>query len=142
MRAATNIKEDSVSQINWVETLGWGKEELNDLRYVAYSYIKQGIYDTALTFFHAITVLEPPTAYDLQTIGAIYLQMGNDLKALDHLDRALKLDPTHVLTQLNRAKALFSLGYKQQGIAQALSIEKQADKTLAEQAMALILANS
>lgn len=131
-----------MSQIQWTEVLGWQKKELNDLRYVAYSYIKQGIYDIALTFFNAIIILEPPTAYDLQTIGAIYLQLGNGLKALDHLDRALKLDPSHIPTQLNRAKALFALGYKQQGITQALSIEKQGDKALATQAAALILSNS
>jgi tetratricopeptide (TPR) repeat protein len=130
-----------VSQIQWTEILGWGSKEVDDLRHVAYCYIKQGIYDIALTFFNAITVLEPPTAYDLQTIGAIHLQLGNGLKALDHLDRALKLDPTHIPTQLNRAKALFSLGYKQQGINQALAIEKQGDKTFANQASALILAN-
>lgn len=129
-----------MSQIQWTEVLGWGNQELDDLRYVAYSYIKQGVYDIALTFFNALAVLTPQTAYDLQTIGALHLQLGNGLKALDHLDRALKLDPTHVPTQLNRAKALFALGYKQQGIAQALAIEKQADKSLSTQASALILA--
>lgn len=129
-----------MSQIQWTEVLGWGNQELDDLRYVAYSYIKQGVYDIALTFFNALAILTPQTAYDLQTIGALHLQLGNGLKALDHLDRALKLDPTHVPTQLNRAKALFALGYKQQGIAQALAIEKQADKSLSTQASALILA--
>ena len=129
-----------MSQINWAEVLGWGEEELGDLRYVAYSYLKQGIYDIALTFFHAIEVLSPHTAYDLQTIGAIYLQMGSSLKALDYCDRALKLDPRHLPTQLNRAKALFMLGYKQQGLMQAVILEKQKeDSTIAEQAQALVL---
>lgn len=130
-----------LSQINWTDVLGWGKEELDDLRYVAYSYIKQGVYDVALTFFNALAILTPQTAYDLQTIGALHLQLGNGLKALDHLDRALKLDPTHLPTQLNRAKALLALGYKQQAITQALLIEKQGDKSIAEQASAIILAN-
>lgn len=129
-----------MSQIKWAAVLGWGNEELDDLRYVAYSYIKQGIYDVALTFFNALAVLTPQTAYDLQTIGALHLQLGNGLKALDHLDRALKLDPHHIPTQLNRAKALFMLGYKQQGIMQAVLIEKQPDKIFSKQASALILA--
>ena len=129
-----------MSQIQWTKVLGWGNEELDDLRYVAYSYIKQGIYDIALTFFNALAVLTPQTAYDLQTIGALHLQLGNALKALDHLDRALKIEPTHLPTQLNRAKALFMLGYRQQGITQALAIEKQADKELSKQASALVLA--
>ncbi len=129
-----------MSQVNWQEVLGWGQQELDDLRFVAYSYIKQGIYDVALTFFDALAVLTPPTAYDLQTIGALHLQMGNGLKALDYLDRSLKLDPTHAQTQMNRAKALFMLGYKRQGLMQAVELEKNPDKEISSQAAALILA--
>lgn len=129
-----------MSKKNWLEVLGWGDEEIGDLRYVAYSYIKQGIYDVALTFFDALTILSPPTSYDLQTIGALHLQLGNGLKALDFLDRALKMDPSHLLTQLNRAKALFMLGYKRQGLMAVLELEKNEDKEIASQASALVLA--
>lgn len=129
-----------MSQLNWLEILGWGENEVNDLRYVAYSYIKQGIYDVALTFFDAVTILSPPTAYDLQTIGALHLQLGNGLKALDFLDRALKLDPNHLFTKLNRAKALFMLGYKRQGLIQVIELEKSLDPEIAAQASALMLA--
>lgn len=129
-----------MSQMNWLEILNWGPEELNDLRYVAYSYIKQGVYDVALTFFDALTILSSPTSYDLQTIGALHLQLGNGLKALDFLDRALKLEPDHLLSQLNRAKALFMLGYKRQGLAQVLELEKSPDPEIASQASALVLA--
>lgn len=126
--------------MDWKEILGWGEGEISDLRTVAYSYIKQGVYDVALTFFDAITVLSPPMAYDLQTIGALHLQLGNGIKALDFLDRALKIEPTHVKTQLNRAKALFMLGYKRQGLAQVLELEKCEDREIASQASALVLA--
>lgn len=129
-----------MSTMNWLEILGWGTEEIGDLRYVAYSYIRQGVYDVALTFFDALSVLSPPIPYDLQTIGALHLQLGNGLKALDFLDRALKMDPTHLLTQLNRAKALFMLGYKRQGLVQVLELEKCPDKEIASQASALVLA--
>ena len=126
--------------MNWLEELGWEKRELSDIRYLAYSYIRQGIYDTALTFLDAVTVLSPPIAYDLQTIGALHLQMGNGLKALDYLDRALKMEPGHFLSQLNRAKALFMLGYKRQGMLQALELEKCLDPEIAGLASALVLA--
>jgi len=129
-----------MSKMDWMELLGWGNDEIGDLRYVAYSYIKQGIYDVALTFFDAISVLSAPTVYDLQTIGALYLQLGNGLKALDFLDRALKMDPMHLSTQLNRAKALFMLGYKRQGLAQVATLEKCDDKDIAAQSAALVLA--
>ena len=128
-----------MSQMNWQKVLSWGDREINDLRYVAYSYIKEGIYDVALTFFEALAVLTTPTTYDLQTMGALYLQTGNGLKALDYLDRALKNDPDNFLTQLNRAKTLLMLGYKRQGLAQAEILEKNEDKQIADQAAALIL---
>jgi tetratricopeptide (TPR) repeat protein len=125
--------------VDWKEVLGWKKGEVDDLRLVAYSYIKQGIYDVALTFFDAISVLEPPSAYDLQTLGALHLQLGNGLKALDYLDRALKADPLHAQTQLNRAKALFMLGYKRQGLMQAMELEKSENPEISTAASALIL---
>jgi predicted Zn-dependent protease len=128
-----------MSQVNWTEVLGWGTEEIDDLRYVAYSYIREGIYDIALTLFDALAVLTQPTAYDLQTVGALHLQTGNGLKALDFLDRSLKLDPSHLPSQLNRAKALFMLGYKKQGLTQALDLQKCTDKEIVEQASALVL---
>jgi tetratricopeptide (TPR) repeat protein len=128
-----------VAQGKWLEILGWGDAEIEDLRYVAYSYIKQGIYDVALTFFDALNVLTEPTAYDLQTIGALYLQMGEGLKALDYLDRSLKKDPNHLPSKINRAKSLFLLGYKRQGLVQAMDLQKSGVKEIADQASALIL---
>lgn len=129
-----------MSDMNWLEMLGWDEEEIGDLRYVAYSYIKQGVYDIALTFFDALSVLTPPVPYDLQTIGALHLQLGNGLKALDYLDRALKMEPGHLPTQLNRSKALFMLGYKRQGLVQVLELERCPDQEIASQASALVLA--
>lgn len=128
-----------MDSVEWTEILGWKDQEIEDLRYVAYLYIKQGVYDVALTFFDALNVLTPPTPYDLQTIGAIHLQMGNGMKALDYLDRSLKIDPSHLSTQLNRAKALFMLGYKRQGLVQVMELEKCSDPDIASQAAALVL---
>ena len=125
---------------NWQEILGWGEDELNDLRFVAYSYIRQGVYDVALTIFDALAALTTPSLYDLQTLGALHLQMGHGLKALDYLDKALKLDPNDLQTQMNRAKVLFTLGYKRQGLVQAMELQKAPDKEIASQASALLLA--
>ena len=68
--------------------------------------------------------------------------MGHGLKALDYLDRALKLEPHHQITQLNRAKTLFMLGYKRQGLAQAAELEKSSDPMIADPAKALLLSNT
>ena len=131
-----------MSQFNWLEILGWGTQELEDLRFVGYSYLKQGNYDIALTFFEALAVLSAENAYDLQTLGALYLQKGNNLMALNYLEKALKLDPNHHATLLNRAKALFALGYKKQAIAQATALQSNPEEQISNQASALLLAYS
>ncbi len=125
--------------MNWLEILGWGSDQLEDLRFVGFSYIKQGQYDIALRFFEALDVLSENT-YDQQTLGALYLQKGENLLALNTIEKALKVDPTHVPTLLNRAKAMLALGYKRQGITAAQSLVKNRDPNIANQASALILA--
>jgi tetratricopeptide (TPR) repeat protein len=129
-----------MSQIEWLSILGWNKEELEDLRFVGYSYIKQGKYDIATTFFEALVILAPESVYDLQTLGALYLQKGNNLMALNYIEKAIKLDPAHLPTLLNRTKALFALGYRRQALSQARALEKCAQEQIAGQAQALILA--
>jgi tetratricopeptide (TPR) repeat protein len=129
-----------MSEVNWLEILGWGKEELEDLRFVGYSYIKQGCYDIALTFFEALVVLNPLNAYDLQTLGGLYLQKGNNLMALNYIERAIKIQPNHYPTLLNRTKALFALGYKKQALVQAKNLVLHSEEQIASQASALILA--
>jgi tetratricopeptide (TPR) repeat protein len=129
-----------MSQIDWLSILGWNKEELEDLRFVGYSYIKQGNYDIAMTFFEALAILAPESVYDLQTLGALYLQKGNNLMALNYIEKAIKLDPTHYPTLLNRTKALFALGYKRQALSTARMLEKCEVEQIAGQAQALIIA--
>lgn len=129
-----------MTDIDWISILGWGQEELEDLRLVGYSYIRQGKYDIATTFFEALVVLTPNSLYDLQTLGALYLQKGNNLMALNYIEKALKLDPVHAPTLLNRTKVLFALGYKKQALAQAYALEKNPEVEIANQAQALIMA--
>ncbi len=129
-----------MSDVNWLEVLAWSADELEDLRFVGFAYLKQGKYDIATTFFKALVVLNPQNAYDLQTLGALYLEQGNNLMALSYLERSLKIEPGHSMTLLNRAKALFGLGYKRQGMSAARSLEKDLDPKIANQAASLILA--
>ena len=126
--------------MDWLEILGWDETEINDLRSVGYSFVRQGVYDTALQYFEALLVLSPSNAYDLETVGAIHLQLGNGMQALDYIDRALKIEPVNFSTRLNRAKALFMLGYRRQGLLQAMELEKCEDPKVSSQAMALVLA--
>lgn len=90
--------------IDWKHVLGWGENEISDLIYVGYSYIKEGHYHIALRFFEALVALEPNNLYCLQTLGALYLQTGNHLYAINFIEKALKIDPNHQKTLLNRVK--------------------------------------
>ena len=129
-----------VKEPDWNKLLGWGKQQVNDLRLLAYSYVRQGVYDVALTVFDALAVLDPSSSYDLQSIGAIHLQQGNGLDALEFLDRALELDPQHLPTRLNRVKALFMIGSMEEGLVEAKKLTSSIDPEIAGQAAALLLA--
>ena len=142
MPKGASTKRDKMSDVDWIAVLGWSQEELEDLRLVGYSYIRQGKYDIAATFFEALVILAPHSLYDTQTLGALYLQKGNNLLALNYIEKALKLDPVHAPTLLNRTKALFALGYKNQALAQAHLLENHPETEIAHQAQALILAYS
>ena len=131
-----------MSHIQWMEVLGWSDKEVQDFRFVGYSYIRQGKYDMALTIYNALVVLNPNSAYDLQTLGGLYLQMNNYLLALNYIEQALKIEPRHLPTLLNRTKALYSLGYKKQAQAQALQLQLSPDLFIQRQATSLILAHS
>ncbi len=131
-----------MSQINWTDLLGWTDEEINDLRFVGYSYVKEGHYPVAKKFFEALVVLHPESAYDLQTLGAIYLETGDNLQALNYFDKALKINAEHAPTLLNRAKALLLLGYRRQGLAQAATLKNNLNARVASQAEALLMSYS
>ena len=123
---------------NWLEILNWNEDNISDLRYVGYSYVQAGKYDIALSFFKALEVLANNNFYDLQTIGAIYLQQGDNLKALEYFDKALNINVNHYPTILNKAKALFSLGYKKQAIMQAEKLLNLKDKKIVDEARVIL----
>ncbi|CCB86915.1 putative uncharacterized protein [Parachlamydia acanthamoebae UV-7] len=131
-----------MAKINWVKSLGWTEEQLDDLRFTGYAYLRQGKYDIALAFYEALAALSPNNAYDLQTLGALYLQLNNPVKALKCFDQALKVEADHAPTLLNVAKALFMLGKKEEGLKLAQILQNEPSLTISNTAKALILAYS
>lgn len=129
-----------MGRINWMKELGWTSDHIEDLRFTGYAYIRQGKYDIALPFFEALIVLDPESSYDAQTLGAIYLQINNPIKALRAFDRALKLEAEHAPTLLNLTKALFMLGRKEEGLKLAHILKNEAEPSISNVAKALILA--
>lgn len=129
--------------INWMEKLGWTEEHIEDLRYTGYSYVRQGKYEIALAFFEALSVLDPDSAYDAQMLGAIYLQLNQNAKALVCFDKALKLETSdHGPTLLNLAKTFFAMGKKDEGLKLVNILKNEKNQTIANIAKALIMAYS
>ena len=131
-----------MGRINWLEKLGWGEEHIEELRNAGYSYIRQGKYETALPFFEALVILLPESAYDAQTLGAIYLQTNEPKKAVKFLDRALQLEADHSPTLLNLCKAFFMMGKKHEGRKLASVLANDANPFIASSASALLMAHS
>lgn len=131
-----------MSRIQWKEQLHWTNEHLEELRQAGFAYIRQGKYDMALPFFEALVVLDLDSAYDFQTLGALYIQLNEPKKALKILDRALQLDGEHGPTLLNVAKALVMVGKKAEGLKLAHVLQKDSNSAVASIAKALILAYS
>ncbi len=129
-----------MSRINWCQQLGWTAEHLDDLRLTGYAYLRQGKYDIAIPFFEALAVLDPESAYDAQTLGALYMQLGNGPKALKWLDRALKMETNHGPTLLNLCKTFFMMGKKEEGLKLAHILKNEPDPAIFNVAAALILA--
>ena len=73
-----------MSSLKWSEIVGWDAEALEDLRYLGYAYLKQGKFDIAQSFFEALVTFNQTDAYDLQTLGGLYLETGHNLQALEH----------------------------------------------------------
>lgn len=129
-----------MSRIKWLKELGWTEEQLDDLRFAGFAYIRQGKYDIALPFFEALTVLSPDSSYDAQTLGALYLQLNNPVKALKAFDKALKLEADHAVTLLNVTKALLMLGRKEEAVKLAGILKNEPDPSVSNVAKALLLA--
>jgi len=131
-----------MGKIDWLAVLGWKEEQLEDIRLAAYSYIRQGKYDIALPLFEALCAFDPESAYDLQTVGALYVQMGEAEKAIKALDKALKIEGDHSATLINLTKALLMLGRKREALKLCEILKKETDPFISNMAKALLLAYS
>jgi predicted Zn-dependent protease len=131
-----------LSKINLLEKLGWGEEHIEEFRNAGYAYIRQGKYSTALPFFEALTILQPQSAYDVQTLGAIYVQLNEPTKAIKYLDRALQLEADHAPTLLNLCKTFFMMDKKQEGIKLAQVLAKDPNYFVSSTASALLMSHA
>jgi tetratricopeptide (TPR) repeat protein len=141
----SELSNKSLARVDWIKRLGWDFNQLEDLRFVGYHYIRQGQYNIAKAFFEALVALsadqplESQLAYDYETLGGIYLQLGDCARALRYLERAHRMQPENGRILLNKAKALIALARPLEGLAIAHELVQRKDPLLRDRAQALIL---
>lgn len=128
-----------MSNTDWRAILGWSNDQIEELRFAGFAFLREGHYKKALLFFEALVILDPTNIYDNQTLGALYLQIGEEQKALHYIEQALVLDPLHEPTQLNKVKALLTVGEKVEAIELAKQLEKSEDLSIRNDATALVM---
>jgi len=129
-----------IDRIDWMSTLGWNEDHLEEFRNAGYAYIRQGRYEDALPFYEALYVLNPNNFYDVQTLGALYVQLNKPKEAIKYLDLALQLEADQSPTLFNLAKAFFMDNRAEEGVKLATMLQKDQNPFIASQAAALILA--
>lgn len=113
-------------------------DDLRHIRYIASSYVPEGAYHKAITIFEGLNALEE-NVFDLQSLGALYLEVGDNEKALLCLEKALALDPKHEISALNKVKALMLGDKKKEALKAANAFVKICkDNTLLEEAKFII----
>ena len=127
-------------EIDWIEILGWEKDQLDELQLLAYAYIRQGKFDIALTFFKALCVLDPDNLYNVQTLGALLLEMDKNEAACEVLEDAREKNPKDPYIALNLAKAWIQTGKKDEALKLAKKLTASKNNLIANNAKALLLA--
>lgn len=68
----------------------------------AYKSLMKANYDTAIIFFNKVLLIEPNNAQSHCNLGVAYGIIGNKKLALEHLDKALEIDPSYESAICNR----------------------------------------
>lgn len=131
-----------MEKVNWMQKLGWTDDHLEEIRTVGYSYLRQGKYDIALPFFEALVALDRDNVYDLQTLGALYVQINQPQKAIRYLNKALLHNEDHGATLLNLMKAYFMMKKTDDGLRLAEVLKNDDNPVIAGVAEAFILSYS
>lgn len=92
-------------QISFGAAAEWNKDEIRIISEIAYSLAQQGRYGEAIVIFEGLLAIAPATAYFQAALGALNLRLKNLPKAIEHLNAALKIEETDVVSLVNRGEA-------------------------------------
>lgn len=93
---------------------GWESQEYQLMLMLGYTLHEQGRSQEAAIIFEGLISLDPRYAYCHSALGAAYLRLEQDEKALTHLNMALQLDGRDISAYINRAELMMKQkNYKQ-----------------------------
>lgn len=121
--------------------LGWGDAQRQEMRMLGCDLLREGKYEKATALFEGVVELGSDEVFDLQTLGALYVQLGRWEEALHHLNQAAMRNEKHLPTRLNQAKALVGLERLEEGLEIARRLMGCRNERIREWAEALLLAH-
>jgi Flp pilus assembly protein TadD len=95
----------------------WQPQEFQLLLMLGFTLHEQGRSEEAAIIFEGLATLDPKSAYSHSALGAAYLRLEQDEKALTHLNMALQLDPRDISAYINRAELFMKQSNYQQAQA-------------------------
>jgi tetratricopeptide (TPR) repeat protein len=128
--------------IAWRDVIGWNQDQIDELRAIGYSYLRQGQLKLAHTFYEALAVLEPSSLYDLRTLAGLRDLMGNSEGAIEIYNKVLAMEPGDPFSSLGLAKALLASGQQVAALERLRPLSTNPNPRIASDAQALILAYS
>ena len=87
----------------------------NDLN-TALGYHQRGLLDQAVPIYQALLAQNPNHADALHLLGVVALQRGHPARAVEHIGRAVTLNPGVAAYQANLAEAYRALGQHERAV--------------------------
>jgi Flp pilus assembly protein TadD len=92
----------------------WQPQEYQLLLMLGFTLHEQGRSQEAAIIFEGLVTIDPRNAYCHSALGAAYMRLDQDEKALTHLNMALQLDARDISAYINRAELLMKQNSYQQ----------------------------
>ena len=87
----------------------WNKDEMRIISEIAYALAQQGRHREAIVMFEGLLAIAPATAYFQAALGALHLRLKDFSKAVEYLDAALEIEPSDLVSLVNRGEAKMRL---------------------------------
>ena len=113
---------------------------LPGLEAIAKSYCEEGTFEEAIRFQKKVCILSPNNPEAWNNYGHFFASLGDWANAIEHFDRAIRIDCEHVDALHNRAQMLGKLNRNEEAVhvlRYALTIEPQNEALIVSLAVGL-----